>query len=201
MTAATLSIVQVFWGLDKKLAQRKHFPSVNWLISYSKYLQTLQPYFDKFDPELPELLRSAREILQKEDELNEIVQLVGKDALAEADKITLEAARLLREDFLQQNAFSSHDKYCPLYKSAAMVKNMIYFHRRATAAVERTVGAASESKRVTFNDIKANMGDLLYRLSSQKFEEPSDGEEVLKGRFSALNNDLREAFERLEEDR
>ena len=201
VTSATLGIVQVFWGLDKKLAQRKHFPSVNWLISYSKYLQTLQPYFDKFDPELPELLRSAREILQKEDELNEIVQLVGKDALAEADKITLEAARLLREDFLQQNAFSSHDKYCPLYKSAAMVKNMIYFHRRATAAVERTVGAASESKRVTFNDIKANMGDLLYRLSSQKFEEPSDGEEVLKGRFSALNNDLREAFERLEEDR
>ena len=201
VTSATLGIVQVFWGLDKKLAQRKHFPSVNWLISYSKYLQTLQPYFDKFDPELPELLRSAREILQKEDELNEIVQLVGKDALAEADKITLEAARLLREDFLQQNAFSSHDKYCPLYKSAAMVKNMIYFHRRATAAVERTVGAAAEGCRVTFNEIKSNMGDLLYRLSSQKFEEPSDGEEVLKGRFVALNNDLREAFERLEEDR
>ena len=201
VTSATLGIVQVFWGLDKKLAQRKHFPSVNWLISYSKYLQTLQPYFDKFDPELPELLRSAREILQKEDELNEIVQLVGKDALAEADKITLEAARLLREDFLQQNAFSSHDKYCPLYKSAAMVKNMIYFHRRATAAVERTVGAAAEGRRVTFNEIKSNMGDLLYRLSSQKFEEPSDGEEVLKGRFVALNNDLREAFERLEEDR
>ena len=201
VTSATLGIVQVFWGLDKKLAQRKHFPSVNWLISYSKYLQTLQPYFDKFDPELPELLRSAREILQKEDELNEIVQLVGKDALAEADKITLEAARLLREDFLQQNAFSSHDKYCPLYKSAAMVKNMIYFHRRATAAVERTVGAAAKGCRVTFNEIKSNMGDLLYRLSSQKFEEPSDGEEVLKGRFVALNNDLREAFERLEEDR
>merc|ERR1719482_2611282 len=199
--SATLGIVQVLWGLDKKLAQRKHFPSLHWPISYSKYLQTLQPYFDKFDPELPELLRSAREILQKEDELNEIVQLVGKDALAEADKITLEAARLLREDFLQQNAFSSHDKYCPLYKSAAMVKNMIYFHRRATAAVERTVGAAAKGCRVTFNEIKSNMGDLLYRLSSQKFEEPSDGEEVLKGRFVALNNDLREAFERLEEDR
>merc|ERR1719293_105837 len=150
VTSATLGIVQVFWGLDKKLAQRKHFPSVNWLISYSKYLQTLQPYFDK---------------------------------------IALEAARLLREDFLQQNAFSSHDKYCPLYKSAAMVKNMIYFHRRATAAVERTVGAAAEGRRVTFNEIKSNMGDLLYRLSSQKFEEPSDGEEVLKGRFVALNND------------
>ena len=82
-----------------------------------------------------------------------------------------------------------------------MVKNMIYFHRRATAAVERTVGAAAEGRRVTFNEIKSNMGDLLYRLSSQKFEEPSDGEEVLKGRFVALNNDLREAFERLEEDR
>merc|ERR1719181_1177892 len=107
VVSATLGIVQVFWGLDKKLAQRKHFPSVNWLISYSKYLQTLQPYFAEFNSELPDLIRSAREILQKEDELNEIVQLVGKDALAEADKITIEAARLLREDFLQQNAFSS----------------------------------------------------------------------------------------------
>ena len=199
VVSATLGIVQVFWGLDKKLAQRKHFPSVNWLISYSKYLQTLQPYFAEFNSELPDLIRSAREILQKEDELNGIVQLVGKDALAEADKITIEAARLLREDFLQQNAFSSYDKFCPLYKSSWMLKNMIYFHKRATAAVERTLGSSAEAKRITYNEIKGSMGDLLYKLSSQKFEEPADGEEALCQTFQTLNDDLKAAFEQLEE--
>jgi len=96
VTAATLSIVQVFWGLDKKLAQRKHFPSVNWLISYSKYLNALEPFYEKTDPEFIAVRTVAREVLQAEDELNEIVQLVGKDALAESDKIVLETARLVQ---------------------------------------------------------------------------------------------------------
>ena len=78
VTTATLSIVQVFWGLDKKLAQRKHFPSVNWLISYSKYTKGLEAFYDKFDPDFVSVRKAAREILQKEDDLNEIVQLVGK---------------------------------------------------------------------------------------------------------------------------
>ena len=86
-------VFQVFWGLDKKLAQRKHFPSVNWLISYSKYIKALEPFYDKVDPDFIPVRTVAREVLQKEDELNEIVQLVGKDALAETDKIVLETAR------------------------------------------------------------------------------------------------------------
>ena len=69
---------QVFWGLDKKLAQRKHFPSVNWLISYSKYTKSLEPYYDRFDPDFVNIRKIVREVLQKEDDLNEIVQLVGK---------------------------------------------------------------------------------------------------------------------------
>lgn len=105
VTSATLSIVQVFWGLDKKLAQRKHFPSVHWLISYSKYSQALESY-EKFDSDFISIRTKAREVLQREDDLNEIVQLVGKDALAESDKITLETAKLLREDYLAQNAFT-----------------------------------------------------------------------------------------------
>ena len=96
VTSATLGIVQVFWGLDKKLAQRKHFPSVNWLISYSKYNNALEPFYEKTDPEFLTLRAKAREVLQKEDELNEIVQLVGKDSLAESDKITLETAKFLK---------------------------------------------------------------------------------------------------------
>lgn len=97
VTTATLGIVQVFWGLDKKLAQRKHFPSVNWNVSYSKYMNILQPYYAKTEPEFPEVRNKAKEILQKEDELAEIVQLVGKSALGEGDKVTLDVARLIKD--------------------------------------------------------------------------------------------------------
>merc|ERR1711977_376073 len=80
VTSATLSIVQVFWGLDKKLAQRKHFPSVNWNISFSKYIRTLEPFFEKAEPEYMGLQQQMRQVLQQEDDLQEIVQLVGKDS-------------------------------------------------------------------------------------------------------------------------
>ncbi|XP_041265604.1 V-type proton ATPase catalytic subunit A-like [Onychostruthus taczanowskii] len=110
VTSATLGIVQVFWGLDKKLAQRKHFPSVNWLISYSRYLRALEPHYERAHPELPALRDRARRILQEEEELAEIVQLVGKASLAEGDKVTLEVAKLLKDDFLQQNGYSAYDR-------------------------------------------------------------------------------------------
>ena len=102
--------MQVFWGLDKKLAQRKHFPSVNWLISYSKYTRALDDYYEKNYPEFTPLRTKCNEILQEEEDLSEIVQLVGKNALAETDKITLEVAKLIKEDYLQQNGYTSYDR-------------------------------------------------------------------------------------------
>lgn len=96
----------MFWGLDKKLAQRKHFPSINWLISYSKYLRALDDFYDKNFPEFVPLRTKVKEILQEEEDLSEIVQLVGKASLAETDKITLEVAKLLKDDFLQQNRYN-----------------------------------------------------------------------------------------------
>merc|ERR1711966_36351 len=110
VTSATLGIVQVFWGLDKKLAQRKHFPSVNWLISYSKYNNALEPFYETNEPDFVNVRTKARFILQEEENLNEIVQLVGKDALADKEKIILEAARIIKDDFLQQNSFTPYDK-------------------------------------------------------------------------------------------
>ena len=101
VTSATLSIVQVFWGLDKKLAQRKHFPSVNWSISYSNYDRVLEEYFNQYDPEFMKVKTKMREILQEEEDLTEIVQLVGKDSLSEDQKAVLEIAKIIREDFLQ----------------------------------------------------------------------------------------------------
>merc|ERR1711988_1050612 len=131
VTSATLSIVQVFWGLDKKLAQRKHFPSVNWNISFSKYIRILEPYFEKYDPEYGMLQQKMKEILQKEDDLQEIVQLVGKDSLSEDQKCTLEVAKIIREDFLQQNGFSEYDFMCPLAKTIGMMKVIVTFHDAA----------------------------------------------------------------------
>jgi V-type H+-transporting ATPase subunit A len=200
VTSATLGIVQVFWGLDKKLAQRKHFPSVNWLISYSKYTKSLEPFYDKFDPEFLGVRKVVREVLQKEEDLNEIVQLVGKDSLAENDKIVLETARFLKDDFLQQNSFTKFDKYCPFYKSVEMLKNIVAFHTLASSAVERTAGGGADGQKITFNIIKQRMGDLMYKITSQKFEDPADGEEALRKKFKELNEQIHDSFRSLEED-
>ncbi|PVH47412.1 hypothetical protein PAHAL_4G055100 [Panicum hallii] len=198
VTSATLSIVQVFWGLDKKLAQRKHFPSVNWLISYSKYAKALESFYEKFDPDFIDIRTKAREVLQREDDLNEIVQLVGKDALAETDKITLETAKLLREDYLAQNAFTPYDKYCPFYKSVWMMRNIIHFNTLANQAVERAANA--DGQKITYSVIKHRLGDLFYRLVSQKFEDPAEGEDALIAKFQKLYDDLTAGFRNLEDE-
>jgi V-type H+-transporting ATPase subunit A len=170
VTSATLSIVQVFWGLDKKLAQRKHFPSVNWLQSYSKYLMPLTPFYEQFDSEFIGLRTRCKEILQKEDDLSEIVQLVGKDSLAEGDKVTLEIAKIVKDDFLQQNGYSAWDKYCPFYKTVGMLRNMMFFHDEAQKAIE----SSDADRKITWNTIKSQMNDLLHALSSQKFADPKN---------------------------
>ena len=109
---ATMRIVKVFWALDASLAYKRHFPAINWLNSYSLYLDSLKPWFDEnLGPQFLEDRGRAMSILQSEASLNEIVQLVGKDALSPADQLTLEAARMVREDFLQQNAFTDVDGY------------------------------------------------------------------------------------------
>lgn len=162
VTSSTLSIVQVFWGLDKKLAQRKHFPSVNWNVSYSKYLNILEKHYETTEPGFVELRSKTKEILQKEDDLAEIVQLVGKSALSESDKITLEVARMLKDDFLQQNGMSEYDRYCPFYKTSAMLRNFVAFHDAAIRAVSQG--------DVTFAKIRESTSDLMFKLSQMKFE-------------------------------
>ena len=112
VSQATMRIVKVFWALDASLAYRRHFPAINWLNSYSLYLDTLKPWFDEnFGEDFMKDRSKAMSILQQEASLNEIVQLVGKDALSPADQLTLEVARMVREDFLQQNAFTDIDGY------------------------------------------------------------------------------------------
>ncbi|KAJ3284132.1 hypothetical protein HDU79_008489 [Rhizoclosmatium sp. JEL0117] len=188
VTLATLNIVQVFWGLDKKLAQRKHFPSVNWSISYSKYMKALEPYYESMDPEFIGLRTKCREILQQEEDLAEIVQLVGKSALGESDKITLDIAKIIKEDFLQQNGYSTYDRYCPFFKTIGMLRNMMGFYDQATHCVESSSGA------ITWAKIRENMGDILHKLSSMKFEDPADGADALRERYTKLGREIEERF-------
>jgi V-type H+-transporting ATPase subunit A len=116
----------------------------------------------------------CREVLQKEEELNEIVQLVGKDSLAETDKITLETARYIKDDFLQQNSFTSYDRYCPFYKSVEIMKTMAAFHRLSTQAVERTAAGNAEGQKITFNLLKSRYAAAIHAcIRTYVLAEPS----------------------------
>ena len=182
--------MQVFWGLDKKLAQRKHFPSVNWNVSYSKYTRVLQPYYERTEPDFLHYRNVAKQILQKEDELAEIVQLVGKSSLGEGDKVTLDVARLIKEDFLQQNGISVYDRYCPFYKTTAMLKNLVTYYELAVKAVE---GGSS----VTWAKAREATGDSWFRLTQMKFEDPAEGEEKIMEVLDKLHEDIKTAFQNL----
>ncbi len=133
---ATLRIVKVFWGLDSSLAYRRHFPAINWLNSYSLYLDRLGGWFDSsVSREFMKNRSQAMGILQLEAELQEIVRLVGIDALSPNDRLTLETAQIIREDFLQQNAFSDTDSYTPLDKQARLMKLILKYNELAGVAI------------------------------------------------------------------
>ncbi len=140
MTQNSLRVTGAFWALDTSLAHRRHFPAISWTKSYTLYLGQVQ---DWFESEVADDWRAVREramfILQKETELQEIVQLVGPDALPETEKIILEVARMIREDFLQQFAFDAIDAYCPPKKAYWILKTILAFNDAATQAMSRGV--------------------------------------------------------------
>ena len=130
VTQGTLRVTKVFWALDAKLAQRRHFPSINWLTSYSLYLDALEPWYAKnVATNWKELVGQMMSILQEEEKLLEIVQLVGSDALPERQQVTLQVARLIREVLLQQNAYHDVDTYCDLKKSYDIMESIIHFSK------------------------------------------------------------------------
>lgn len=185
VTSSTLGIVQVFWGLDKKLAQRKHFPSINTSASYSKYTTTLQKYYSENNPEFPQYANRIRELLSASEELDQVVQLVGKSALGDSDKITLDVATLIKEDFLQQNGYSDYDQFCPLWKTSWMMKNMMSYHDEAQKAISQ--GHNWAKVREATNEIKND-------LTSMKFELPTDGEETVTKKYEEILQKMQEKF-------
>ncbi|ADD09070.1 ATP synthase subunit A [Candidatus Aciduliprofundum boonei] len=179
VTQNTLRIVKVFWALDAELAHKRHFPSINWLRSYSLYLNSVSSWWSKnVAKDWYELRREAMGILQREAELQEIVQLVGPDALPAKEQALLETARSLREDFLQQNAFHDVDTYCPADKQYLMLKLILKFHSLITRAVESGV-PMDKIRKLSVKEDLAYMGRIpneTYKEEFAKIEEKIESE-------------------------
>ena len=190
VTVATLNIVQVFWGLDKKLAQRKHFPSVNWITSYSKYEKILEPFFNSQDQEFVECKNTIKKILQDEEDLTEVVQLIGKDSLSEDQKLILDIAKLIKEDFLCQNAFSKYDYTCPLVKTIGMMKCIVAYFNNAMKAIKESSG---ENKR-TFAYILQKTKEEHYDITQMKFVLPNQPLNELVRIFNEKRNRIDDKF-------
>jgi len=155
----------------------------------------LENYYETVDPDFSGLRRKIKLILQMEEDLTEIVQLVGKDSLNESDKITLEIARLLRDDFLQQNGFSTYDKFCPFYKTSWMMRNFVSYYDLANQALEQ----APTDQKLSWNQIKSHTAEALQKLTAQKFQEPNDGEDKVTAWMKHTNEDIQNAFRTLNE--
>jgi len=187
VTSNTLSLVQVFWRLEKKLAQRKHFPSVNWLLSYSKYMGALEMFYQNYSFDFSSLRKKMKQIMQQEEDLSEVIQLVGKDSIDELQKLILAMASIIKEDFLQQNNFTSYDKYCPLWKTAWMMRNIIAYYDNAFRALKTHPG-------LLWRKVKEETSTVFKKLSDMKFMEVEAGEGKLESRMRAINEEINDVF-------
>lgn len=179
VSQATLRIVKVFWGLDSALAYKRHFPAINWLTSYSLYLDNISGWFDKnVSEEWMAGRQQMMSLLQEEAELNEIVQMVGMDALSAPDRLKMEAARSIREDFLHQNSFHEVDTYTSLKKQLLMMKLVLAYYDQAMEALKNGAGVKGlidipvreqigRYKYVTEDNLDAEYDKILKELASQ----------------------------------
>ena len=177
VTQATLRIVKVFWSLDAALAYKRHFPAINWLTSYSLYLDTMGPWFEKSveGNDWMELRQELMNLLQDESKLDEMVKLVGMDALSAPDRLKMEAARSIREDFLHQDAFHDVDTYTSLDKQHMMMKLVLNFYNLSSDALEK---GASIEKLVNMS-VREEIGRFKYTA-----------EDALDPEYKKINADL-----------
>lgn len=189
VSQATLRTVKVFWGLSSKLAYARHFPAIDWLTSYSLYLDRIGPWFNKeVDPEWTAMVQKLMNMLQEESELEEIVRLVGIDALSYRDRLTLEASRSIREDYLHQNAFHEVDTYASPQKQAMLMRLIIAYFEKSVAALEKDASFSKLSslpvreeigrfKYVEEDDCKTRYEEIMAALDAQIRELTHGGEE------------------------
>ena len=184
VTQNTLRIVKVFWALDSMLAQKRHFPSINWMNSYSLYEDQINSYLDQLlGDRWSELVNESMAILQEESRLEEIVQLVGMDSLSQKDRLTMMTARSLRQDYLQQNAFDDVDTYTSRNKQFKMLENILYFNEQAQRALQ--LGAY-------LDEITKGTVDLRERIARSKYIP----EEELT-RLDTIKHDIKEMLQRI----
>ena len=164
VSQATLRIVKVFWGLDSNLAYKRHFPAINWLTSYSLYLDNVSGWFNStVAPDWMEDRQKMMSLLQDEAELEEIVQMVGMDALSPADRLKMEAARSIREDFLHQNSFHEVDTYTPLRKQYLMMKLVLAFYEKSLEALNK----GASMRALLGMDVRERIGRYKYTAVDQ----------------------------------
>ena len=145
VTQNTLRVVKVFWGLDAELARQRHFPSINWMNSYSLYATAADAYYDLFvDESISEIIRQALDLLQEESRLQEIVKLVGFDSVSDVDKLKLEISKSIKEDYLQQNAFNEFDSHSSLKKQFKMLRLIIEFYQKSLELIDRSATGFSK---------------------------------------------------------
>ena len=188
VSQGTMRIVKVFWSLDSSLAYRRHFPAINWLNSYSLYLDNLKPWFDEnLGESFLKNRTRAMTILQEESSLNEIVQLVGKDSLGAADQLTLETAKMIREDFLQQNAFVDIDSFSDYRRQAMMMQLILDYDSQCRAAIQKgasvsdlfAIGARAgigRAKSVPVDQYEQTYARIAEEMTSQIEEIAERGE-------------------------
>ncbi len=181
----TLRVVSAFWALDSTLADRRHFPAINWLRSYSLYLDFTRAWYDENATAAFRQFRTrAMVILQEESELAEIVQLIGPDALPERERLTLEIARMVREDYLQQHAFHKEDTYCPLEKQLKMLTTVMTFEQLALRALEKGAGIEAISKL----PIRDEISRMKYITNASFNAEHAALETRMQEQFKALGD-------------
>ena len=180
VTQNTLRIVKVFWALDSKLAQKRHFPAINWLTSYSLYNRVLGDWYsENASKKWGDNIATTMAVLQEEAELQEIVQLVGSDALPEDQQLTLEVARLLREFYLQQNAFHDVDTYCKINVQAEFLDVILYYKELAEAALASGISVPNLTSIPVLEELgrskfEENFNDLLPKLRKRIKNEISE---------------------------
>lgn len=185
VTQATQRIVKVFWGLDAQLAYRRHFPAINWLLSYSLYVDRLSDWMKReVADDWNELRTEAMMILQEESELEEIVRLVGVDALSLRDRLTLETAKSIREDYLHQNAFHDVDTYTSMNKQYKILKLILEFHHQGQRALE----AGAELSQITGLSVRERIGRAKYTPEEQ-LSALDDIMNELKNQMSSLQSE------------
>lgn len=186
VSQATLRIVKVFWGLDANLAYQRHFPAINWLNSYSNYLDDMEPWFNEnVKSDWMQVRQNLMSLLTEEASLNEIVKMVGMDALSPQDRLKMEAARSIREDFLHQNSFDEIDTYTSLPKQYDMMKLVYAFYEEGSKALK----AGANIEDIVSMQVRERIGRFKYTKESDIAEEYSSVQAALATEIATLTQD------------